>query len=91
MSTIPSPALFDTAIDGPILETTALEGDVAEVLERIVAARRELEQFEAERERMAHALVTTIPAGCAEARRRLDAAQAELEAYVKARVEGPIP
>jgi hypothetical protein len=88
MSTIP--LLDEAAIDGPILDLKPLDADVATLLEAIVHARRELQQLEGERERMAHALAATLPAACAEARRRLEAAQEALEAYLRARVEGPL-
>lgn len=89
MSTVPS--LLDVPIDGPILDPTPLERDVAPLLERIVAARRDLAQIDAQRASAAKLLAEDLPTASAEARARLERAQQELEAYLQARVAGPIP
>lgn len=90
MSTVPATPLLDAPADGPMFDAAALEAPLAAVISEIVAAKRELARIRGDRERAVQ-LLADADGSLLRANRRVDNAAKNLDAYLAARVEGPIP
>lgn len=88
MSTVPS--LLDAPADGPMFDSGPLERPLGLVVGELVAARRDLERLRADRER-ATQLLADVDGTLARAKARVTVAEEAFEAYLQARVEGPLP